>query len=477
MRNNQVFIIIVNSENDEDEERRVDKTSTGIKTIEKEASYWNFLHIATIVYISVIQLAIIMLIPRHNSIIYPFYWFEIPIVQFYVSMVVTVNIMTSIYLFTNHKELLKITSFLKLYLAHAIFNSFTLTLAYFLWVIVMNKNHPTPFLGLIVFFASVVANLTGIFLAIPSDLVKDIDFNEKLKSYIKYLLYWYIIHFQKDALSVIFKKLPANFQFVIAFIIPLLREGNKQILSQSVQAMAGKEDERANVWMSISLNIHYALFITIRLAGAGYITVFCIMAIDFLFHLIFTYDIIKTDRTLIRQSTDEDENEDEIKQDKKQRILKLILAETVEGIVPMCYAIGLIMAYYGPNSKLIGNVGSGIWAYEEIEDVGRQLKVIFGMFGMDVLSVLLNSICLSKYGNVNLIQDFLKFLQKYWPLLGFKLGHDLLFYFTFNDINLAMDMTTEFSWITDEGRMKFINGSTELTNDQKESLLLYFDGN
>ena len=143
----------------------------------------------------------------------------------------------------------------------------------------------------------------------------------------------------------------------------------------------------------------------------------------------------------------------------------------------MCYAIGLIMAYYGPNSKLIGNVGSGIWAYEEIEDVGRQLKVIFGMFGMDVLSVLLNSICLSKYGNVNLIQYFLKFLQKYWPLVGIRLGYDLLVYFTFNDINLAMDLTTEFSWITDEGRMKFINGSTELTNDQKESLLLYFDGN
>ena len=53
--------------------------------------------------------------------------------------------------------------------------------------------------------------------------------------------------------------------------------------------------------------------------------------------------------------------------------------------------------------------------------------------------------------------------------------YDLLFYFTFNDINLAMDMTIEFSWITDEGRMKFINGSTELTKDEKESLLSYFD--
>ena len=96
---------------------------------------------------------------------------------------------------------------------------------------------------------------------------------------------------------------------------------------------------------------------------------------------------------------------------------------------------------------------------------------------MDVLSVLLNSICLSKYGNVNLTQDFLEFLQKYWPLLGIKLGYDLLFYFTRNDINLAMDMTTEFSWITDIGRLNFINGSIELTDEEKENLLSSFHGN
>ena len=313
MRNNQVFTISVNSVRDEDEERRVDETSSKIKIIDNDASYWNFLHIATIICISVFQLTIVMLIPRHNSIIYPFYWFEVPILLLYTVIIVTVTIMTSIYLFTNHKVLLKIASFLKFYMVYAIFTGIlTPTLAYFLWVIVIDKNHPTPFLGLIIFFTSAVTMLIAIFLAIPSDIANDIDFNRQLKFYQKYLFYWFFIHFQKDGLSIIFKKLPTNFQFVIAFIIPILREGNKRILSQFVQSMAGKENERANVWMSISLNIHYAFFITIRLAGAGNITVFSIMAIDFLFHLIFTYDIIKTDRTMIRNITEEDENLDEI---------------------------------------------------------------------------------------------------------------------------------------------------------------------
>ena len=49
MTNNQIFIVSVNSEKDDDEERGVDETSTEIKNIVNDASYWNFLHIGTIV--------------------------------------------------------------------------------------------------------------------------------------------------------------------------------------------------------------------------------------------------------------------------------------------------------------------------------------------------------------------------------------------------------------------------------------------
>ena len=186
MKNNQVSIFCVNSEKMEDGVQRVDTTSTEIKTIKNDASYWSFLHIVTIICISAIQLPIVMLVPRHNSIIYPSYWFEIPVLQFYICIALTVNIIMSIYLFTNCKELLKITSFLKFYLVNVIFNIVALTLAYFLWVIVLEKNHPIPFLGLIIFFAGMFAALTGIFLAIPSDLLKDFDFQAKLRIFLKY---------------------------------------------------------------------------------------------------------------------------------------------------------------------------------------------------------------------------------------------------------------------------------------------------
>ena len=138
------------------------------------------------------------------------------------------------------------------------------------------------------------------------------------------------------------------------------------------------------------------------------------MTIDFVFHLIFTYQVILRHNKVATEHVDQSNKKKNI----QKLILKLVLAETVEGIVPLAYAVGFIMAFYGPNAVLIGNVGSGIWAYEAVDDIVGRLTVLFTMFGVDVLSVLLNTFCLSKFANINLIQHILKFLRKYWMLLA-----------------------------------------------------------
>ena len=135
------------------------------------------------------------------------------------------------------------------------------------------------------------------------------------------------------------------------------------------------------------------------------------------------------------------------------------------------YALGLLMAFYGPNAMLIGNVGSRIWAYKSIKNIKEVMMVLFVLYDIDVLSVLINTLVLAKSGKVNFIQYVLKFIRNYWMLLLLIIGFDLSSYFGFNDINLGMDMTTEFSWVSDEGRMCFINSSTELTGEEKELLL------
>ena len=112
-----------------------------------------------------------------------------------------------------------------------------------------------------------------------------------------------------------------------------------------------------------------------------------------------------------------------------------------------------------------------LWAYEKVEDVGRLFKIQFFLFGVDCISVVVNMILLSKFGNVNLIQEFSKAVKVFWIFLAILLTYSLTLYFGFNDINIALDMNLDFEWITAEGRLRFIYNSTDLSDFEKAFLL------
>ena len=172
----------------------------------------------------------------------------------------------------------------------------------------------------------------------------------------------------------------------------------------------------------------------------------------------------------IKLKAEFDQNE-EIGKRKDKAIMKLVLAELVEGLVPLAYAIGFAMAYYGPNGHLVGNVRTDLWAYEKVEDVGRLFTIQFLLLAVDCISVIVNVALLSKFGNVNLIQEFCKALKLFWMILAILLISEVTMYFGLNDITLARDMEMRFEWITTEGRLKFIYNSTDLSDYEKAFLL------
>ena len=233
-----------------------------------------------------------------------------------------------------------------------------------------------------------------------------------------------------------------------------------------VSAMVGNEDDMANILMEVRLNIHYALFVAIRMDGAENLTITGVVIVDLLLHSTMAYQIIH-----LNLQVSHNEERDVLKTRKEKIVLKLLLAELVEGLVPMVYAIGFAMAYYGPNGSLIGNVLSDIWQYKKVEDVTRLFMIQIILIGIDLISVAANTILVTKFGNADLIKQFCKVLSDYWMILTILMMHPVFVYFMMNDINLATDMTLKFEWITEQGRMKFIHNSTDLTHVEKRFLL------
>ena len=99
---------------------------------------------------------------------------------------------------------------------------------------------------------------------------------------------------------------------------------------------------------------------------------------------------------------------------------KLVVAEAIEGLTPIIYAICVAMAHYGPNGHLLGNMRNSYWSYKEIEDISNVFVTMFILFAVDSLSVLFNSFYLWKIRNLKMHREFLRIFKKYWIFMAIK---------------------------------------------------------
>ena len=132
---------------------------------------------------------------------------------------------------------------------------FLYCIAHLVWSKYFELNFPMPFLGLFLHFPGFIGQVSGVWFLLPRDLLAQNDFRRKLKICFMYWLWWIFLNIQKDVLSFVFKILTGYWQSIIALMIPILREWNKRVLSKLLAKMGKKDDERANVWMSISSKV------------------------------------------------------------------------------------------------------------------------------------------------------------------------------------------------------------------------------
>lgn len=433
----------------------------------KNASYWNVLHNIGILLGCVFWVSPLTLIPRHNTILYPTYWFESILVLGVMATLNTALVILDIYAFLNCKIIISMRMVLRMFFWILSVYLIPYCMSYVVWSIFLDYNHPMPQVGPLSLFAAWIFNLFGIWVLIPSDLRGVYEFRQKLQMLLLYLVWWFVVGIQMDGLSFIFENLPSNLQWTIALMLPIAKELNNLVFSKLVFRMAGAENELAISTWTIQMNANYAMFVAIKLAQAEPWTVYAIMAMDFLLNFRTTYQIIQLhNKVALNENGSED-----TKRKKKEKITELVLAETIDGLTPLAYAVGFSMAFYGPNAILIGNVGNGYWTYKPVEDIESLFTVLFSLVAVEYLIMLVNALCLWIFCKINFLKEFCRVAEKCWPILILKLSLLLYVFFATHDINLATDFTSQFNWITTEGRYNMIFNSTDLSDEEKFKLL------
>ena len=294
-----------------------------------------------------------------HPIFYPQHWKEGFIIVLAVLFTSYVKQMLNCVVFTKDKSLIKLNLFLRMLICQFAPAIIIFCLSRYIWTSIAKFQHPMPLVGLLIMFGGWLAYMYCLRLGImfPSELRNNDELKRGIRTYLAYEIWWFIINIQKDGLSNAFTSIPSNFQICFALLLPVAKEVNKRILSKLVIKISGEENDVLNILLGVEVNLHYALFITIRLNGAEAETAFSMIAVEMLLHSWITYQIIRINQ----MNTIENGQNVAICKRKENAVLKLLLAELVEGLVPLAYAIGFTMAYFGPNGELTGNVLCDIW--------------------------------------------------------------------------------------------------------------------
>ena len=96
---------------------------------------------------------------------------------------------------------------------------------------------------------------------------------------------------------------------------------------------------------------------------------------------------------------------------------------------------------------------------------------MFGLFAFDSLSAAINSFCLWKISKINILEEICRLFERYWLFMAVKLAYNMSIYFATNDVNIGMDRSKSFQWISHEGWINLVNSSKDLSYEEKAELL------
>ena len=104
-------------------------------------------------------------------------------------------------------------------------------------------------------------------------------------------------------------------------------------------------------------------------------------------------------------------------------VLSLIINEAAEFLMPIAYLICLLMAYYGPNAEMLGNIKFGGWNFSAITNIETNLHFLFILFFADFGSTVISAVLLKVFGKMNIFKMYIQMQRELGFLFAIEQGY------------------------------------------------------
>ena len=239
--------------------------------------------------------------------------------------------------------------------------------------------------------------------------------------------------FTYAAYGIGFAIVPSEYQWMLGLASPLLRELFIILFCKAGYNASGDDFKKGDFNVRYSATqcaeIRHCVTMALIIGGAATeLTAYLILALDFAINLFRCFMIIRKARSgadssdgkygnVILHNFDTGRVNEINTFLVKDEIGCFVLTERVEIAVPVTTLIMMVMAYYGANAEIMGNVKLSIWHNTApITNINSFVFRLSLLIFIDIAGFVLNGLLIWKFVGVNSLEVLNRIQSKFWKL-------------------------------------------------------------
>ena len=363
------------------------------------------------ILLGVFLLCILALIPRHDVIKDPEYFYEgAGITLLITSPFFVVSYLASAIMVLNIDCLKLARAFVVIASMILIYRISIMGIVNLFWVYIAEFRYPMPFHALIDAYLTYPCFIYLLWRQMPEKWRSSKEFKKRFLFYILRTLISTLISFEYQALNTLIVNSTETWQPLMFASMAFVREFNIWISTKIAYKAAGAKDASVEIFISFNENTRHAMYLSSTLGSAiSDTSTAVILAFDLVINIFITGRIMWLKRKAnFAEKIDEAES----------HLISLLINEMVEAITPFAFLICLLLTYYGPNAHLFGNVGSSHFHYKPVEDIGKYVQNLWTFFIVDVLCLIVTSALLWFVSRINILKAYMVIVKEFWPFIS-----------------------------------------------------------
>ena len=394
---------------------------TEVKVMEEdEVSICYIFYGAFILIACIVMSSFFILIPQHNVIEQPEFWYESLFINIFGWWTIfSAQKVLDAGMILGCPQIISWKNITNLFLA----GSFTVAtfhcILYLLWSKVLHFNFPMPGHSLVSGYLTAFVIMVRLWFIFPKHVRRNPIFRSQLKYFFCYILWTAVaIYLQLSVvMTKVFTQIPANLQWTMAIFVPLIKNFDDSVSKYLIGKASGPDIVASRTVINIFSSATFSFWLVIMLGTtATDFTSFCVLGVNSVINAGLCIKTIKLQKKVTDENKGKEASQNALAC--KETLGELIINEIIELVVPFAFVCTYTIAYYGPNAPILGNIGNDYWHFRKVEEILPLIKWAFIICLIDFISTLVTGMMLWKYCRIHLMREVLSVLKKYGYIIA-----------------------------------------------------------